>query len=152
MSETTFLAKEGTYKKKEDLPNSSFAYVNPEGYTPASQKSFLEDVSSFKALSAEAISLQSDWTKFDQQRAKGGKGTKGTGTKTKTTKGKSTKGKVTKGKPTKGVKSKSTKSKTQKTKTKKTKAPVTKKTSFLEDSAAFFALVQEHKKDEVPVF
>jgi hypothetical protein len=31
MSEKSFLAKEWSYKKKKNLPNSSFAYVDPQG-------------------------------------------------------------------------------------------------------------------------
>ncbi len=192
MSETTFLAKEWTYKKKKNLPNSSFAYVDPqgkghfpykdengkldeahinnafsrlpqsnlsmdikkkihtklvnackqlgkehnncsipgcEGYTPASQKSFLESGSTFSALSEEAMSLQSDWTKFDQKRAKGGKKTKSAAPKSTTKKTKST-----------------SKKKTGKTKTKKPKVEKTKKTrkkSLLEEPTSFLKLASE---------
>ena len=201
MSETSFLAKAWSYKKKKNLPNSSFAYVDPQGkghfpykdengkidephlnsafsylpnshFSPAikhkihtklmnackqlgkphgkcsipgcqgyepSKKSFLEDVVSFKALTAEAA-FQSEWTTFDEQRKKGTEKTKSTTSKTEKTKTTKT--------------TKTTKPKTEKTKTKKPKVEKKKeevKKSFLEDSAGFFALVQE-KRNQPLVF
>jgi len=194
-----FLAKAWSYKKKKNLPNSSFAYVDPQGkghfpyknengkideahvnnafsrlpqsklspaikqkihtklvnackqlgkphgkcsipgcqgYEP-SKKSFLEDAASFKALSAEAA-LQSEWTTFDEQRKKGTEKTKSTTSKTEKTKT-----------------TKTTKPKTEKTNTKKPKVERKKeevKKSFLEDSAGFYALAAEKRKNQTSVF
>jgi len=107
-----------------------------EGYIPANKRSFLENRAGLQAL-ADSIPFQSDWTKFDEKRAKGNKRTKDTkGTKVKTAKGTSQIG-ITKTKKTKSDKQKTIK-------TKKTKS---KKKSFLEDAESFFALQAEHKKE-----